>query len=67
MVTLFYEIGGAKSLKPFSDAATAMHFAVCLVQTGEQEVGQISVRSNDGDTLFSHDDISRVSRIVRLA
>jgi hypothetical protein len=64
---LFYEIGGAKSLRPFGDAAAAMHFAVCLVQTGEHEVGQISVRSNDGDMLFSHDEISRVSRVVRLA
>lgn len=67
MVTLFYEVGGAKSLKPFEDAASAVHFAVRLVQAGEHEVGQISVRSNEGNTLFSHDDISRVSQIVRLA
>lgn len=66
MVTLFYEVGGEKSLKPFGDAAAAMQFAVRLVQAGEQDVGQISVRNKEGDTLFSHDDIARVSQVVRL-
>jgi hypothetical protein len=67
VVTLFYEVDGTKNLKPFVDPAAAVHFAVCLVQAGLQQVGQISVRSDGGDTLFSHDDIARVSQIVRLA
>lgn len=67
MVTLFYEIGGATSLRPFGDAAAAMHFAVCLVQTGDQDLGQISVRNDEGETLFSHAEIASVSRVVRLS
>jgi hypothetical protein len=67
MVTVYYEIGGAKSLKPFGDPAAAVHFAVRLMQGGEPDVGQVSVRNNAGATLYSHDDISSVSQVVRLA
>jgi hypothetical protein len=44
-----------------------MHFAVCLVQTGDQDLGQICVRNDEGETLFSHDEIASVSRVVRLS
>ena len=67
VITLSYEIAGAKSLKPFGDAAAAMNFAVRLVQSGAEGVGQFCVRNDDGDTIFTHDDIAKVSRVVRLA
>ena len=38
-----------------------------LVQAGKQDTGQVSARNNEGDTHFSHDDIARVSQVVRLA